>query len=694
MHVAPEPVPFHFPHLDRTGYVFLNLAYIAVATALASALVSLPADRLPGLLRSGAFILLAVSGACAAGAGVGALYTGQALHQVLPFGLPWLHWHLQLDPLSGAFLTIIGTVTFAVSLYGPAYVREYQHGQYSLALLGLCTGLFITGMLLVVLAADAFAFMVAWELMSLASYFLVAYQHHNAANRRAAFLYLLMAHISGVLILLAYGVLAGFAGDFTFSALAHATVPPFWASVAFTLALLGFGMKAGMAPLHVWLPEAHPVAPSHISALMSGVMLKVALYGLLRFTFGLLGAVHWGWGLAMMVLGAVSALIGVLYAYQQSDLKRLLAYSSVENMGIIFMAAGLAAIFLGTGHPTLAALGLVATLYHALNHAMFKSLLFLGAGAIVQSTHERNLERLGGLIHRLPQTAALFLVGSLAIAALPPLNGFVSEWLTFQAALQSTHLGSGVLRSIVPIAAAMLALTAAIGAAAFVKVYGVAFLGRPRTRHARAAREVHAGMRFGMLLLALFCVLLGIFPTAIVALLQNIPLHLIGAALPSAAAGGWLWLTPVSPQTASYAALLVLAGLAGAWLISFALLHPRRRKQPIRRTRPWDCGFGPLNARMQYTATSFSMPLRRVFQPVWALQESVETRADSTQPPQLQAMRYRLQVSDRSWNLFYEPVARLVQRAARWVSRMQTGSIRAYLTYSFLTLLLLLWLIT
>ncbi|MDE2089218.1 MAG: hydrogenase 4 subunit B [Gammaproteobacteria bacterium] len=671
----------------------LALAYAAIASALLSALLALGADKFPALLKIVSFTLLGVAGSSAVAGGAWSLLSGTIQTAQLGLGLPWLAWHLRLDPLSGFFMAVTGIVTLAVAFYGPAYVREYQHGPQPLSVLGLFTGLFIAGMLLVLLANDAFMFMVAWELMSLSSYFLVAYQHQHAANRRAAYLYLLMAQVGALAILLAFGVLAAFGGAFTFDAMRHAALPPVWASIAFTLALLGFGMKAGLVPLHAWLPEAHPVAPSHISALMSGVMLKIAVYGLIRVSYDLVGQIQWGWGLALLLMGTASALLGVLYALMQHDLKRLLAYHSVENIGIIFMGLGLSMIFIGTGHPVLGVLGLIAALYHTLNHALFKSLLFLGAGAILQRSHEGDLEHMGGLIRRMPQTAFLFLIGCISISGLPPFNGFVSEWLTFQAALQMPALSSGVLRSIIPVTAALLALTGALAAACFVKVYGVAFLGQARTRRVRHAREVTLGMRFAMGMLALLCLLFGILPTTTLGALESIPHLLLNQGLPSASVHGWLWLTPVSPQVASYSAPLVLLGLLLALGISYLLLHPRRRAAAIRRSAPWDCGFGALNARMQYTSTAFSMPIRRVFRPAWNIDEHVEVTQDKVQPLRVTAIRHQLHVGDRAWPVLYEPIGRWVLAAARRVSRIQTGRIRTYLAYSFFTLLLLLWLI-
>lgn len=672
----------------------LTFAYLAVVAALASGAVALGANRVPALLRYGSSALLGVSGLAAVAGGGLSLLTAAHATDRLPLGLPWLQWHLRLDPLSGFFFLTVGILVTAVSLYAPGYLREFTHGKsrQPLAPLGLFTGLFVFGMFLVLLADDAFVFMVAWELMSVSSYFLVAYQHQHAANRRAAFLYLLMAHVGGLAILLAYGVLAGFGGGYTFEAMRGAELSAAWASIAFALAFFGFGMKAGMVPVHAWLPEAHPVAPSHISALMSGVMLKVALYGLIRFTYDLLGDIQWQWGVAVLLIGAVSTLLGVLYAILQNNLKRLLAYSSIENIGIILVGLGLSMIFLASGHKALGVLGLIAALYHVLGHALFKGLLFLGAGAIAHASHEHDLNNMGGLIKRMPQTAVFFLIGCLAIAGLPPLNGFVSEWLTFQAALQAPVLKSGVLRALIPVTAAMLALSAALAAATFVKVYGVAFLGQPRSRQVGHAREADIGMRASMALLACLCVLFGVFPSTVIGVIGAVPQMLIGQGPPSAAAQGWLWLTPISPHVASYSAPLVFAGVAIIGLLTFLFLHVHAGR--IRRSDAWDCGYGSLNARMQYTGTAFSMPIQRIFAPVWDLDEEIEETRNATQPLRTEAIRHQLQTQDKSWSRLYEPIGRLVLAAARRIGLIQTGSIHTYLAYSFFTLLLLLWVVT
>ena len=700
----------------------LFFAYLSVVAALVSGLAALAVDkrseldRLTGTLlrpwpklqarakgvvaehqyaelhRTSLFALLGLSGVSAVLAGGRALLTGTVTVDTLPLGLPWLDWHIRFDALSGFFFLLIGLALIAVSLFGPGYVREFEHSKHPLSVLGFFTGLFVAGMELVLLADDAFFFVIAWELMSVSSYFLVAFQHEQASSRRAAFLYLLMAVVGAIAIILAYGVLAGFSGGLTFDHFRAVKLTPAWASVAFVLALIGFGMKSGLVPFHAWLPEAHPAAPSHISALMSGVMLKVAVYGFIRFTFDLLDEVYWQWGLLALILGTASAVLGILYAMQQQNLKRLLAYSSVENIGIIFIALGLALIFFSNGQTRLGTLGLVAALMHCLNHALFKSLLFLGAGVILHNTHEQSLENMGGLIHRMPRLSGIFLIGCLSISALPPFNGFVSEWLIFQTALQTGSLDSGVIRSLIPTASAVLALTSALAAGCFVKVYGVAFLGLPRSRHVASCHETsHDGMLAGPAMLAVLCVLLGVFPAPVIESLNVVTGQLVGNTLPQVSALGWLWVTPVAREVASYSPFLVLIAIIVSISACYQLFYLRSGRLESRRADPWDCGFGGLNAHMQYSSTGFSMPFRRIFEPVFDVEEKIEEQTTGPDGFYTQRLHYQLRVSDLSWAYVYQPVASSVVVLSRWVSRIQTGNIRTYLAYSFFTLLILLW---
>ncbi len=681
-------------HLLAFNQYWLN-KFPTVSQRCQSAMADcLEEKRFPILLRRAVFVVLGLSGVFAVLAGLSVLIGKGVITDQISLGLPWLPWHVRFDCLSGFFFLIIGIAVSAVSLYGPGYVNSYKESEHPFAVLGLFTGLFVAGMLLVLLADDAFFFMIAWELMSVASYFLVAFQHENPANRRAAFLYLLMAEVGALAIILGFGVLAGFSDGFTFDALRNAQLSTTWAGIAFALALLGFGMKAGIVPVHVWLPEAHPVAPSHISALMSGVMLKVALYGLIRFCFDLLGDVHWQWGVVLLVLGTVSALGGILYAMMQPNLKSLLAYSSVENIGIIFMVLGLSMIFMDNGHPQLAALGLLAALLHAFNHALFKNLLFLGAGIIHHQTHQLNIDMMGGLIKKMPKTSVLFLIGCMSISSLPLFNGFVSEWLAFQTALQVDVLNNGVLRSLIPVSAAALALTAALAAACFVKVFGMIFLGQSRSHYCDKAHEIQdKGMLAGPSLLAALCFLFGIFPGLIISLINNVAGQLLGETLPNDAALGWLWLAPVSANQASYAPPLVLIGALLAAGVSFWFLR-RNPATVMRRAETWDCGFGGLTPKMQYSCSAFTMPFRRIFNKVWIIDERIEKDMRGAMDQDVAAIHYHLEVHDHSWPHIYQPIENGVNTLAKVVGRIQTGNIRTYLGYSFATLILMLWVIS
>jgi formate hydrogenlyase subunit 3/multisubunit Na+/H+ antiporter MnhD subunit len=448
--------------------------------------------------------------------------------------------------------------------------------------------------------------------------------------------------------------------------------------------LLGFGAKAGLVPLHVWLPEAHPAAPSPVSALLSGVMLKTALYGMLRVTFDLLGAPIWWWGLVPIALGLFTAIYGVVFAAAQTDMKRLLAYSSIENIGILFTGVGLAIVFLGVGMTTLAALALIAVLYHAINHAFMKSLLFLGTGSVLHATGERNLGRLGGLIHRMPWVAWLTLIGALAIAGLPPLNGFVSEWLLLQAFLSAHEVPRSFVNMLLPLGAAVIALAAALAAYVMVKFFGVIFLGQPR--EAGLARAHDAGWleRAGLLWLAAGCVALGLMPTQVIALISLVPRQLgIVETMPTASS--WWHLVPVSGRAAAYAPLVFLIAIVATIVITVALvsLFYHRRS---RRSAPWDCGFARLDARMQDTAEGFGQPIRHIFLQFFDMQRELPTPFD-------RAPRYQVVVSDRFWRTIYLRLARWVQRVAEAVAWLQQGRIATYLLYSFVTLLVLLALV-
>jgi hydrogenase-4 component B len=625
------------------------------------------------------FPLGALVGLGVAYAGWGALQPSNAPQvMVLPLGLPDLPFHLRLDPLSGFFLLLLGGAGASISTFAAGYFRAGQ--GTAPGLLCLQYHVFLASMAFVVLADDAYLFMVAWETMALSSYFLVTTQHRIPEIRRAGFLYLLIAHVGAISILLCFGVLQGGSWHFTFDAMRGPSLTPAWATVAFLLALLGFGAKAGLVPMHVWLPEAHPAAPSPVSAMMSGLMLKTAVYGVLRVSFDLLHPGFWWWGALTLALGLVSALFGAVFAAVQTDMKRLLAYSSIENIGVIFTGIGLAMLFRGFGMQLFAALALTAALMHSLNHALFKSLLFLSTGSVLHATKERNLGKLGGLVRRMPWVAGLALVGTLAIAGLPPLNGFVSEWLLLQAFLYTPQIPKTFVNMLIPLGAAALALAAALAAYVMVKFYGVIFLGQPREASLAKAHDAGWFERIGLAWLALWCVVLGAFPQLALAVTASITRGLLGAAVQS---GPSAWsLAPVAPQQAAYSGFLLLAGILGVVGVTFVvvrlLYHGR-----VRRTASWDCGYRWQTPRMQDTAEGFGQPIRHIFSPFFRVERELPSAWDKSP-------RYRIHIEDRFWYGIYLPIGRGVQRLAEAVAVLQGGRLAIYLLYAFITLVALL----
>jgi formate hydrogenlyase subunit 3/multisubunit Na+/H+ antiporter MnhD subunit len=495
-----------------------------------------------------------------------------------------------------------------------------------------------------------------------------------------------MASFGTLCLLLAFGVLAGTAGEYSFAAMRAAPLTPALALIAGTLTLIGAGSKAGIVPLHVWLPLAHPAAPSHVSALLSGVMTKVGVYGFIRIVFDLIGEPTPYSGLIVAGIGGITAALGVLYALMQHDIKRLLAYHTVENIGIIFIGLGLALAFRANNIGWAAALALTAALFHVFNHSVFKSLLFFGAGSVLVATGERDMERLGGLIHRMPQTAFAFLIGCMAISALPPLNGFVSEWLTFQAILVSPQLPQWGLKLVVPAVGALLALSAALAAACFVKAFGVMFLGRARSDAAQIASEVDDWQRAAMFVLVALCVLAGILPGLVIDALAPVAHMLVGDTMPQQAFLPWLSIVPIAKSRSSYNGLLILLFLAGSATVTAMIIH-RFATRATRRSAIWDCGFPLASPAAQYTSSSFAMPIRRVFgASVFRVHEVV----DMPPPGAMRAGHFQVRVFDPAWFALYGPLARAVGRTAGVLNRLQFLTIRSYLTLVFCALIVLL----
>jgi formate hydrogenlyase subunit 3/multisubunit Na+/H+ antiporter MnhD subunit len=600
----------------------------------------------------------------------------------LPLGLPWTGAHFCLDPLAAFFLVVIGLGSAGASLYALGYGKHELESHRVLPFYPA----FLAGLNLVVVAADAFSFLFAWELMSLASWALVMSHHRESKTLQAGYVYIVMASFSGLALLLCFGLLAGPTGSYTFVAMRAAHLSPGIIALAMVLALIGAGSKAGVVPLHAWLPLAHPAAPSHVSALMSGVMTKVAVYCFIRIAFDLLGTPTSWSAIAVLAIGGVTAVLGVLYALMEHDLKRLLAYHTVENIGIIFIGLGLALAF-GANHlPTAAALGLTAALFHVFNHSVFKSLLFFGTGAVLTATGERDMDHLGGLIHRMPKTALTFLVGSVAISALPPLNGFVSEWLTFQAILLRPDLPQWGLRLAIPADGALLALSAALAAACFVKAFGITFLGRPRTRVAADAREVDGFSHTAMFGFAGLCLLVGIFPGAVIDLLAPVTRALTGTHMPTQLGVAWLSIVPIESARSSYNGLLVFVFITLSASLAALAIH-RLASHALRRAPAWDCGFPDPRPETQYTGASFAQPIRRVY-------GSVVFRARETvimpPPGDIAPARIEKRVNDVIWDVFYAPVAGAVWRASEVLNALQFLTIRRYLGFVFATLVILL----
>ncbi len=654
-----------------------------VAALLAVAVLGIAAPRLSSGSRLIYSSCLLVSLAILAIACDTLLFGGGAPETlVLPVGLPWIGAHFAIDGLAAFFLVVVNLGGAAASLFAIGFG---QHEEAPGRVLPFYAA-FLASMNLVVLAADAYTFLFSWELMSLTSWALVMAHHHDRDNRHAGYVYIVMASFGTLALLLAFGLLAGSTGAYTFTDMRGAAHANWLPGLVLALALLGAGSKAGVVPLHAWLPLAHPAAPSHASALLSGVMTKVAVYGFIRIVFDLLGGPQWWWGMLVLVLGGITAVLGVLYALMQHDLKRLLAYHTVENIGIIFIGLGLALAFQANDMSWAAALALTAALFHVFNHSVFKSLLFFGSGAVLTATGERDMEHLGGLIHRMPQTAFVVLIGCVAISALPPLNGFVSEWLTFQAILMSPDLPQWGLKFAVPAVGALLALSAALAATCFVKAFGVSFLGRPRSLAAERAHETDRWSLTAMFTLAALCLIAGILPGLFIDALSPAVTVVVGAHMPVQSSLPWLSIVPIAEGRSSYNGLLVFIFIAGSASLTAYVIH-RVATGALRRAPPWDCGYPDLSPATQYTASSFAQPFRRVFGDV-----VFRARETVTMPPPGDPSPARLQVTlrDLVWDVIYLPIGSGVGLAADKLNYLQFLTVRRYLSFVFAALVVLL----
>lgn len=649
---------------------------LGAAAASSLAVLVLPTRARPAVSGAGT----ALAGAAAVVAGIAAM-AGYTFSRSLPDLLPLTGVSIALDPLGGLFVAVTGGVAVVAAIYGIGYTRHHLTGRSVQAVLPL----FVAAMVLVPAAAGVGTLLVCWELMAITSLLLVVAEHtRRPAVREAGLWYAVMTHLGLVAILLGLVLYVAHTGSDSFTSLRQATVSPGVRNTVFLLTLAGFASKAGVVPLHAWLPRAHPEAPSHVSALMSAAMVNLGIYGIVRIGFDLLGGGPRWWWLLVLALGSVSALYGILQATISTDLKRLLAYSTTENMGLVLVGIGAAGLFNAAGLPALTGLALAAGFLHVVNHAGFKSLLFMAAGSVLHSTGSRDLDELGGLRPGMPVTTAAFAVGALAASALPPGNGFVSEWLLLQGLIHGLPAAGTATAITMPVAVAVVALTAGLAVATFVKAFGVGFLARPRSEAASRATESTPAMRTGMLLAALCCVALAILPTAVIPGLARA----VGVAAPQTqpVVHGELTLR-LSGVAGAMSPLLLATALVAGLIVARAI--PRRVRQR-REARLWDCGAGPLSPRMEYTATSFAEPLQRVFDDV--LQPELDVEVSHLQESRylVDSVQYRSRVPDRIERRLYQPVLATARAWGRAGRLLATGSVHRYLGYGFSALVLLL----
>ena len=678
--------------MDDLSTALLKFALLSYVVGAVAGLLFVRSNRVANLCAFGCGVLAGVTGSVAFVASL--LATATEFHQsfeILPSLIPYLQFTIRIDPLGAFFGLIVSLLAIALSLFSLGYARGF-YGRKSVGVLGAFFNVLLLFTTLVFLADNAFFFLIAWEIMALTAFCLVSYEHEKEETRRAGVLYFVMSHIGTGCLILGFLLLFQASGGYAFDGFhgIGTKMPPGPRNAAFVLFLAGFGIKAGIVPLHIWLPAAHPVAPSNVSALMSGVLIKTGIYGMTRVFFDFLGPPPNWWGVTVLTIGIISAVLGVLYALMEHDLKRLLAYHSIENIGIILMGLGAALMFWHNNHPLLASLALIAGLYHTINHAVFKALLFLGAGAVLRSTHTRNMEEMGGLAKRMPTTALCFLIGAVAISALPPLNGFVSEWLTYQSLLQGYGTTSSLIRLMFPFGGAMLALTSALAAACFVKAFGITFLAQPRSAHAQQAHEASTTMLLGQGILTAACVFLGLFPTIFLKLLDPLTGQLTGPELSSLLAGsnGFV-LSGVVAEGGTVSTLGITLAALALVVVPFLLWLLLARRTRIRIGPTWDCGLQGLTPQMEYTATGFSKPIRMIFKALFRPRREVQRDYDFS-PYFAKTIRFDSHVEEVFEQRIYRPARIWILRVSRRMRALQAGSIQAYLIYIFVTLLLLL----
>ena len=666
--------------------IIVMLALYELGAVLALLLHSRP--KLANIIPNFLTLCAALSGF---GASITFFWSGEARISLGNFvtSVPLISFEISIDRLSALFIMVLSVLTLGVAVYSIGYLSHYYH-RHDVGVFNFLMNSFILAMIGVLVAGNMIAFLMSWELMSVISYFLVIFEAEVEGTQKAGTIYLIMTHLTSAFLLIAAGLIYQSSGSFMIDA-SLSGAPAWIKNVLFGCFLIAFGAKAGMIPLHIWLPYAHPAAPGNVSALMSGMMIKIAIYGLLRFVFGMLGAEFQWWGTFLLVIGIVTTVLGVAYSFVEQNVKRLLAYCSIENIGIILIGVAVSILAYSSGQTAISSLALIAALYHLCNHTIVKGALFLGAGAIQYSTHTKDMESLGGLLKKMPYTGLFMLTGSLAISAIPPFNGFISEWLTYQSIFVNIGTAAIGVKVLLILTVAVLALAGALAAASFTKFFGISFLGLPRTEKAAQAQEVPKTMRLGMGLLAALSLFLGILPSGMIRLLDRVVIGITGETVADTLTGNrFLIYEPIRIGATGITPLeFLMIGLILAGGVVFVVRLLSRQTQD-RKYVTWDCGYSGLNARMQYSATGFSKPLRIIFRVLYRPNRdlAVEPGPSAYFP---KSLRYEVTTESVFEKYLYLPLVRALTRFAKnFRMIIQTGSIHRYLIYIFVTVLLLL----
>lgn len=665
----------------------MNWSIIAYLAAAIAAVIFYGRPHLCTLLSQSGCIIASVLGAASA---LSMLLTGREklIISQLETSIPFISIDLTLDALSAFFILILSILVCCVSIYSFGYIKHY-HGKRNVSAFHILYIGFILSMIFVFSAGNAVFFFISWEIMTVISYFLVVFESEQDGNEKAGLIYIVMTHIGAAFLMIAFMIMFVFTRSFDIFGSSDA-IPDFAKNLMFIFFLIGFGVKAGVVPVHIWLPYAHPAAPSNVSALMSGIMIKTAIYGLIRFVLCYLNIQDTWWGILILCIGILSAVLGVAYALMEHDIKRLLAFHSVENIGIILIGLGISFVAFAQNNGFLGSLALAASLLHTFNHTLFKGGLFLGAGSIQYAAHTRDIEKLGGLIKKMPVTAVLVLCFSLAISAIVPFNGFASEWLTYQSLFTVIVPGQTGINIISILSIAALAMSGALAAACFVKLFGISFLGKARSEYALSANEVPASMNVGMGILAAFCLTIGIFPMFFLKLIDKVVFNISGIIVTGELQGGLLmaWY-PVSVSGNSITPSAIFIASAIILICAAAVIRLIGGKASNRKYGTWDCGFGELTPRMQYTATGFTKPLRIVLRMLYRPGRALKTEeGDSSYFPVSQ--KYSVWTEPVFEKYVYGPVLTNVKKFSLRVKlSVQTGSTHAYLVYIFITVLAL-----